>query len=116
MRPARRDAPANTLSVMLVDDEAAARARLRRLLSEEPDVEIVRECDNGKDAVEALCAAIDVSASAAPNSASASFDEPFLLQTAAGAARPKRASMVTSSFYGAILPGVFKAQVCPAIP
>lgn len=54
MRPARPDAPANTLSVMIVDDEAAARARLRRLLSEEPDVEIVRECDNGKDAVEAI--------------------------------------------------------------
>ena len=54
MRPARPDAPANTLSVMIVDDEAAARARLRRLLSEESGVEVVRECDNGKDAVEAI--------------------------------------------------------------
>src|SRR4029079_12248858 len=54
MSPARPDAPANTLSVMIVDDEAAARARLRRLLSEESGVEVVRECDNGKDAVEAI--------------------------------------------------------------
>lgn len=42
------------LSVVIVDDEAAARARLRRLLSEEPDVQVVLECENGKDAVNAI--------------------------------------------------------------
>jgi two-component system LytT family response regulator len=54
MRPLKLDKPANTLSVMIVDDESAARARLRRLLAEEPDVEVVLECDNGKDAVHAI--------------------------------------------------------------
>jgi two-component system LytT family response regulator len=39
---------------MIVDDEAVARARLRRLLAAEPDVEVVLECDNGKDAVHAI--------------------------------------------------------------
>src|ERR1044071_1841728 len=54
MRPLKPELPANTLSVMIVDDEAAARARLRRLLAEEPDVDIALECDNGKDAVHAI--------------------------------------------------------------
>jgi two-component system LytT family response regulator len=39
---------------MIVDDEAVARARLRRLLSEESDVQVVMECENGKDAVNAI--------------------------------------------------------------
>ena len=42
------------LSVLIVDDESVARARLRRLLSEESDVEVVQECENGKDAVQAI--------------------------------------------------------------
>jgi two-component system LytT family response regulator len=54
MRPVKREASASTLSVIIVDDESAARARLRRLLSDEPDVEVVSECETGKDAVNAI--------------------------------------------------------------
>jgi two-component system, LytTR family, response regulator len=39
------------LSVLIVDDEAFARQRLRRLLSEESDIEIVGEAANGREAV-----------------------------------------------------------------
>ncbi len=49
-----RSEPAGELSVIIVDDERVARARLRRLLSDEPDVRIVAECDNGKEAVSAI--------------------------------------------------------------
>jgi len=40
------------IRTLLVDDEPLARERLRRLLSEEPDVEIVAECAEGASAVE----------------------------------------------------------------
>src|SRR5687767_9265893 len=43
------------LRVMLVDDEAPARARLRRLLLAHPQVEVVAEARNGREALE-LCA------------------------------------------------------------
>ena len=39
------------LRVLIVDDEAFARQRLRRLLSELPDVDIVGEAANGREAV-----------------------------------------------------------------
>lgn len=39
------------LRVLIVDDEAFARQRLRRLLSEESDVEIVGEASNGREAI-----------------------------------------------------------------
>jgi two-component system LytT family response regulator len=39
------------LRVLIVDDEAFARQRLRRLLSEQPDVEVVGEAANGREAV-----------------------------------------------------------------
>jgi two-component system LytT family response regulator len=42
------------LSVVIVDDESVARARLRRLLSDEPDMEVVAECANGRDAVNTI--------------------------------------------------------------
>ena len=42
------------LSVIIVDDEEMARARLRRLLRAEPDVGITLECSNGREAVEAI--------------------------------------------------------------
>ncbi|MGH7620658.1 MAG: LytR/AlgR family response regulator transcription factor [Gemmatimonadaceae bacterium] len=42
------------LSVVIADDEAAARARLRRFMSDEPDVQIVAECEDGKSAVAAV--------------------------------------------------------------
>lgn len=40
-----------TLSVLIADDEAIARRRLRRLLGREPDVEIAAECRNGLEAI-----------------------------------------------------------------
>jgi two-component system LytT family response regulator len=42
------------LSVIIADDERVARARLRRLLSNEADVQIVAECSDGQEAVAAI--------------------------------------------------------------
>jgi two-component system LytT family response regulator len=42
------------MKVVVVDDEPLARARLRRLLSNHPDVEIVAECEDGPSAVQAV--------------------------------------------------------------
>ena len=42
------------IRTMIVDDEAPARARIRQLLKDESDVEIVGECANGRQAVEAI--------------------------------------------------------------
>jgi two-component system, LytTR family, response regulator len=39
------------LTVLIVDDEPLARQRLRRILSDEPDVEIAGECASGDEAV-----------------------------------------------------------------
>ena len=39
------------LRVLIVDDELPARQRLRRLLAEEPDIEVVGECGDGVSAV-----------------------------------------------------------------
>lgn len=39
---------------LIVDDEPPARARIRALLSEEPDLEVVGECEDGPSAVEAI--------------------------------------------------------------
>jgi two-component system LytT family response regulator len=39
------------LRALIVDDEAFARQRLRRLLTEQPDVEIVGEASNGREAI-----------------------------------------------------------------
>jgi len=44
------------IRALIVDDEPLARARLRRLLSAEPDVEIVGECVDGTSALEAVVA------------------------------------------------------------
>lgn len=43
-----------TLSAIIVDDEAPARKRLRDLLRDEGDVEVVAECQDGPSAVEAI--------------------------------------------------------------
>ncbi len=43
-----------TMRALIVDDEAMARRRVRRLLTEEADVTIVAECANGTDALEAI--------------------------------------------------------------
>jgi two-component system LytT family response regulator len=42
------------IRALIVDDEPLARARLRTLLSEEPDVEVVGECGDGLEAVAAV--------------------------------------------------------------
>src|ERR1700759_756391 len=39
------------IRVLLSDDETLARERLRSLLQEEPDLEIVAECGDGKSAI-----------------------------------------------------------------
>src|SRR5688572_1610319 len=38
----------------IVDDEPLARRRIRNLLAEAPDVEVIAECANGKEAIESL--------------------------------------------------------------
>lgn len=42
------------MRILIVDDEAPARARLRRLLADQPDTVIVGEADTGATAVEAI--------------------------------------------------------------
>jgi two-component system, LytTR family, response regulator len=42
------------LRVMVIDDEGPARRKLCRLLVAEPDVEVIGECSNGAEAVEAI--------------------------------------------------------------
>ena len=42
------------IRTLIVDDEPLARARLRRFLAEHPEVEVIGECGNGKDAVDAI--------------------------------------------------------------
>jgi len=42
------------IRTLIVDDEPLARERLRKLLEAEPDVEIVGECGDGLEAVEAI--------------------------------------------------------------
>ncbi len=44
-------AAARPLRVLIVDDEPLARARLRELLADDPDVEVIAEYANGADAV-----------------------------------------------------------------
>ena len=43
-----------SIKVLIVDDESLARKRIKDLLSEKTDFEIVGECDNGTDAVKAI--------------------------------------------------------------
>lgn len=45
---------ATPIRVLVVDDEPPARAKLRRLLAEEPDVEVIAEAADGEEAVAAL--------------------------------------------------------------
>ncbi len=47
-------APTGVLRTLIVDDEPLARARLRRLLHDEPDVAIVGECGTSAEAVAAV--------------------------------------------------------------
>ncbi len=43
-----------TIRAAIVDDEPLARRRIRNLLAEAPDVKVIAECANGKDAIESL--------------------------------------------------------------
>src|SRR5450631_124764 len=47
----RRSRTPMSIRVLLSDDEALARERLRSLLQEEPDLEIVAECGDGNSAI-----------------------------------------------------------------
>src|SRR5687768_6193594 len=40
-----------SLTAIIVDDEPLARERLRTLLAEEPDIELLAECANGPEAL-----------------------------------------------------------------
>jgi len=40
--------------VLIVDDESLSRQRIRRLVLSEPDAEVIGECTNGRDAVDAI--------------------------------------------------------------
>lgn len=42
------------IRTLIVDDEALARERLRQLLQKEPEVEIIGECSDGREAVAAI--------------------------------------------------------------
>ncbi len=42
------------IQTLIVDDEPLARERIRKLLEEEADIEIVGECGNGLEAIEAI--------------------------------------------------------------
>jgi two-component system LytT family response regulator len=42
------------IRVLIVDDEPLARERVRNLLKQEPDVEVVGECSDGEEAVETV--------------------------------------------------------------
>ena len=43
-----------TIRTLIVDDEPLARDRIRALLAAEPDVEVIGECANGLEAIEAI--------------------------------------------------------------
>lgn len=42
------------IRTIIVDDEPAARSRVAKLLAEDPDMEVVRECSNGAQAIECI--------------------------------------------------------------
>src|SRR4026209_2935678 len=42
------------IKVLIVDDEPLARDRLQKLLEAEPDVTVLGQCTNGKEAVKAI--------------------------------------------------------------
>jgi two-component system LytT family response regulator len=44
----------NRIRTLIVDDETHARARLRHMIRHEPDLDIVGECSNGRQALEAI--------------------------------------------------------------
>src|SRR5437867_759870 len=53
IRPIRMGTMSN-FKVLIVDDERLSRRRIRRLLTLEPECEVIGECANGVEAVNAL--------------------------------------------------------------
>lgn len=45
---------ATVIEALIVDDEAPARARVREVLADEPDIVVVGECTNGREAIAAI--------------------------------------------------------------
>jgi two-component system, LytTR family, response regulator len=45
---------ATQIRVLIIDDESLARDKIREMLRDDPEVEIIRECANGREAVAAL--------------------------------------------------------------
>jgi two-component system LytT family response regulator len=43
-----------TIRTIVVDDEPAARSRIARLLGQDPEMEVISECRNGNEAIEAV--------------------------------------------------------------
>ena len=43
-----------TIKTIVVDDEPPARRNLRALLKRDPDIELVKECGNGREAVSSI--------------------------------------------------------------
>ena len=50
----KRESPGAKIRVVLVDDHEKVRERLRSLLAQEPDMEVVAEAGNGRTAVETV--------------------------------------------------------------
>jgi len=42
------------ISALIVDDEPLARKRIKRLLGQEPDIAVIKECSSGRDAITAI--------------------------------------------------------------
>ena len=42
------------IRTIIVDDELLARERLRKLLTREPDIEVIAECSDGREAIQVL--------------------------------------------------------------
>ena len=54
MSTATEKQASDRIRALVVDDEPLARARMRTLLADHPDVDIVGECGNGADAIIAI--------------------------------------------------------------
>jgi CheY-like chemotaxis protein len=52
--PYRSETNPMKVRTLIVDDELLARERLRQLLQDEPEIELVGECADGTEAVEAI--------------------------------------------------------------
>ena len=53
-RPSKNIDDMKKIRTIIVDDEPAARSRVAKLLAEDPDMEVVRECSSGAQAIECI--------------------------------------------------------------